>query len=138
MTFLLAFAGFAVMAKVGSDAVGPAVGDLGAGVIRSLGDKRLGVAEGTAPGGIELIHHGFEEIFDVRCREHCIGVGRRLDVGVGVFIVDRLSWLLLVDGHLVDELFQFLVNNVSDGGDIVGRVAGSFAGELVLHAVFML
>ncbi len=38
---------------------------------------------------------------------------------------------------MVDKLFDFFVNNVSDGGNVVGGVAGAFAGKLVLHAILM-
>ena len=51
------------------------------------------------------------------------------DVWVVVFIVGRLLWFLLgfllEDGHLVDKVLEFLVDDVSDLRYIVGRVAGT-------------
>ncbi len=62
----MAFASFAVVAKVGRDAMGPAVGYFVSSIIGALGDERLGV-EGTASVGFKSTHHGLEEILDVIC-----------------------------------------------------------------------
>jgi hypothetical protein len=73
MAFLLTFACFAVMAKVGRDAMGPAVGDFVAAVVGALRDERLGI-EGSAFVWFEFAHHGFEKILDVVCGERSIGL----------------------------------------------------------------
>ena len=64
MAFLLALAGFAVMAKVCGDSVGPAVGYFIASVVGTLGDEWFGIL-GAASEGFEICHHCFEQIFDV-------------------------------------------------------------------------
>ena len=116
MAFFLAFASFAVMSEVGRNAVGPAIGDFVAGIVNALGDERLGVLRATSVG-FELRHHGLEKSFDVGGGERGVGLGRRCCVGVVVFIVGVLCRIMLVDWHLIDELFQFFVDDVGDGGD---------------------
>ena len=84
-------------------------------------NERLG--RGVASRGrLEFSHHCLEEFFDVIGGERGVGlvVGWR-DVGVAVFVV-YFCWFrfLLVDGHVVYELFKLFVNDVRDDGDIVG------------------
>ena len=123
------------MAKVGRDAMGPAIGDFVSSVVGALGDERLGIKR-TASVGFEFAHHGFEKILDVVCGEHSIGLNGRWDVWVAVLVCDEW-FLFLVERHLIDKLFQFFVNDVGDRGDIVGGVAGSLTGELIFHSVFV-
>ena len=63
VAFFLAFACFAVVAKVGCYVVGPTVGDFIALIVHSLGDKRRGIGGTSISGGrLEFLHHGLEKI----------------------------------------------------------------------------
>ena len=142
VTFFLALAGLAVVPKVGGDAVGPTVGKFGAVSVFALSGRSGPVwCVAAMVGRLVLDHHVFENVFYVIFGECSIG----LIVWWHKGIVVRIVWLLvllfcgvlLVKGHLIDEMFELLVNDVGDFGDIVGRVAGTFAGELIFHSVFM-
>ena len=104
MSFFLTFAGLAVVTEVGRGAVRPAVGDLVACVVGSLGDERLGL-KGVASGWFVFAHQALEEIFDVCGGECSIGLGRRRHVGVVIFVVGGWSWVCLVERRLIDKLF---------------------------------
>jgi hypothetical protein len=140
VALFLSFAGFAVVAKIGCYAMGPAVGDLVALGISALRDEVgcIGGVAWTTAWRAEFCHHGLEKILDVTGCECSIGLWRsRRDIGVPIFIMSLLCRIMLVDGHVIYELFEFLVDNVGDGGDMVGRVASTFAGELIFHSIFM-
>jgi hypothetical protein len=77
------------MTEIGSDSMGPTIGDFVAGIIGTLRDKRFGV-KGTAPIWFEFTHHCFDEVLDVICSECCVGLSQRRYIGVAVFIVDLL------------------------------------------------
>ena len=123
MPGLFAIAGFTVVAKVGCDAMGPTVSDFSAIVVFALGHERLGWVVALLVWWLELNHHCFENIFDVVGSECSVGLVGRWCVRISVFVARRFR-LLLVEGHLVDEMFELFVDDVGDDGDIVCGVAG--------------
>ena len=87
-----------------------------------------------------LFHEGFENILESVGSDGGVGIGRwllrsrfGLDVGILVFVVGRV--LLLVNGHVIHKLLEFLVDEVSYKGGLIGRVARSFACQLIFHSI---
>ncbi len=131
MALFFAAACCAVVPKVGCDTMGMAVGDVLVLVVLSLclGFSLWRVAR------FVLFHQRFEKVLDSIVGNCGIGfVGRNLRIRILILIV---CWFLLEERDVVDKLLELLMDEIGDEGCLVGRVACSFACQVVLHTIVM-
>ena len=129
MALFFAAACCAVVPKVGCDAMGMAVGDVLVLVVLSL---CLGFSLWRVVCFV-LFHQRFEKVFDSIVGNCGIGfVGRNLRIRILILIV---CWFLLEERHVVDKLLELLMAEIGNEGCLVGRVACSFARQVVLHTI---